>query len=275
MTTESSSGRFNAAPWSALGRHWSLTREMTKRDVLGRYRGASFGLLWSLISPFLLLMVYTFAFGTVMKGRWPEIEAGQTQFSIILFAGLIVHGFFAECLGKSVVLIVGNPNFVKRVIFPLEILPWPMVFSALFHTLMNLLVFLLLRLVMDGHIAATTPLFPLVMLPLVVLMMGVSWLMASFGVYFRDIGQITGVLSMAMLFLSSAMMPVDSVPEKYRWVFQLNPLTFIIDQARNVLLWGRLPDWIGLGIYLVVSLVVFYIGYVVFSATRRGFSDVL
>lgn len=248
---------------------------MTKRDVLGRYRGASFGLLWSLISPFLLLMVYTFAFGTVMKGRWPEIEAGKTQFSIILFAGLIVHSFFAECLNKSVALIVGNPNFVKRVIFPLEILPWPMVFSALFHTLMNLLVFLLLRLVMDGHIATTTFLFPVVMLPLVILMMGISWLMAAAGVYFRDLGQITGVLAMAMLFLSSAMMPVDSVPEKYRWVFQLNPLTFIIDQARNVLLWDRMPDWIGLGFYVLASLVVFYLGYAVFSATRRGFSDVL
>jgi len=270
-----SSNRLVARPWSALTRHWSLTREMAKRDVLGRYRGASFGLLWSLISPFLMLMVYTFAFGTVMKGRWPEIEAGHTQYSIILFAGLVVHGFFAECLNKSVGLIVGNPNFVKRVIFPLEILPWPMVLSALFHTLMNLLVFLVLRVIMDGEIAATTYLFPVVMLPLVVLMMGVSWLMAAAGVYFRDLGQITGVLSMAMLFLSSAMMPVESVPEKYRWVFQVNPLTFIIDQARNVLLWNRMPDWQGMGYYMLVGLAIFYLGYLAFSATRKGFSDVL
>lgn len=252
-----------------------MTRELAKRDVLGRYRGASFGLFWSLISPFMMLMVYTFAFGMVMRGRWPEIEAGHTQFSIILFAGLIVHGFFAECLTKSVNLIVSNPNFVKRVIFPLEILPWPMVLSALFHTLMNIVVFLVMRMIMDGAIAWTTFLFPLVMLPLVVLGLGVSWFMAATGVYFRDVSQITGVLSLAMLFLSSAMMPLESVPDGYRWVFEINPLTFIIDQARNVLLWNTMPDWAGLAWYLLASLCVLYGGYAAFAGTRRGFSDVL
>lgn len=262
-------------PIRSLTDHFSLASELSKRDVLGRYRGASFGLLWSLISPFLMLMVYSFAFGTVVRGRWPQIEAGHTQFSIILFVGLIVHGFFAECLNKSVHLIVSNPNFVKRVIFPLELLPWPMVFSALFHTFMNLLVFLVMRLVMDGHIAWTTFLFPIVMLPLVVLTLGISWFMAAAGVFLRDLGQITGVLAMAMLFLSSAMMPVDSVPLEYRWIFQINPLTFIIDQARNVLLWDRFPDWIGLGYYQLGALVVFYLGYAWFTSTRKAFADVL
>lgn len=264
-----------ASPWSALTRHWSLTRELAKRDILGRYRGASFGLFWSLISPFLMLMVYTFAFGTVMRGRWPEIEAGHTSFAIILFAGLIVHGFFAECFNKSAGLIVSNPNFVKRVIFPLEILPWPMVFSAMFHLFMNLLVFILMRLILDGEVSSATFMFPLVMLPLLVLMLGVSWFMAAICVYFRDLSQITGVLSMAMLFLSSAMMPVDSVPQQYRWVFEANPLSFIIDQARNVLLWNSAPDWTGLGWYLLASIAVMYAGYAVFSFVRRGFSDVL
>jgi len=262
-------------PWGAITRHWSLTRELAKRDILGRYRGASFGLLWSLISPFLMLMVYTFAFGTVMGGRWPQIESGDTKFAIVLFSGLIVHGFFAECFNKSVGLIVGNPNFVKRVIFPLEILPWPMIISALFHVLMNLMVFLVMRLVVDGQIAATTFLFPLVMVPLVVLVVGVSWFMAAACVYFRDLGQVTGVISMALLFLSSAMMPVASVPERYRWVFELNPLTFIIDQARNVLLWNRMPDWAGLGWYLLASIAVMYLGYAVFAWLRKGFADVL
>lgn len=263
------------APFSSISRHSSLIWELAKRDVQGRYRGASFGLLWSLISPFLLLMIYTFAFGTVMKGRWPQVEAGHTQFAIILFAGLIVHGFFAECFNKSVSLITSNPNFVKRVIFPLEILPWPMVISALFHVAMNLIVFVVLRLVMDGELAWTTILFPLVILPLGVLTMGIAWFTASAGVYFRDLNQITGLVAMAMLFLSSAMMPLESVPESYRWVFQVNPLSFIIDQAREVLLWGRMPDWAGLGVYLLISLGVFYLGYAWFAMTRRGFADVL
>ncbi len=262
-------------PFSALGRHRSLTRELAKRDVLGRYRGASFGLLWSLISPFLLLCIYTFAFGTVMGGRWPAVENGDTHFSIVLFAGLIVHGFFAECLSRAPELVVGNPNFVKRVIFPLEILPWPMVMSALFHTLMNSVVFLVLRLVMDGQFTWSIVLLPLVMLPLVVLALGVSWFLAALAVFFRDVRQVTGVLSMGLLFLSSAMMPVESVPEAYRWVFVLNPLTFIIDQARNVMLWGRMPDWAGLGLYLLGALVVLAAGWAWFRATRKGFADVL
>lgn len=249
--------------------------ELAKRDVLGRYKGASFGLLWSLISPFLLLCVYTFAFGTVMGGRWPQIETQQTHFSIILFAGLIVHGLFAECLTRAPALIVANSNFVKRIIFPLDILPWPMVLSAMFHALMNVLVFIALRLALDGQFDWTIVLLPLVLLPLVVLILGVSWFLASLGVYLRDITQVTGVVSMALLFLSSAMMPVESVPESFRWIFLVNPLTAIIDQARNVMLWGRMPDWMVLLRYLIGALCVMYLGRAWFAATRRGFADVL
>lgn len=265
----------SGGPLSALGRHRSLTRELAKRDVLGRYRGASFGLLWSLLSPFLLLCIYTFAFGTVMGGRWPQVESGSTHYSIVLFAGVIVHGLLSECLMRAPELVVGNPNFVKRVIFPLEILPWPMVMSALFHTAMNTVVFLVLRLLMDGQFTWSIVLLPVVMFPLVVLALGVSWFLAALAVYFRDVRQVTGVLSMGLLFLSSAMMPVQSVPESYRWVFQINPLTFIIDQARNVMLWGVMPDWAGLGLYLLAALVVFVGGWAWFQATRKGFADVL
>jgi len=262
-------------PSSALLKHRSLTLELTKRDVLGRYRGASFGLLWSLISPFLLLCVYTFSFGTVMRGGWPQVGNGQASYSIILFAGMIVHGFLAECVNKSPVLIVGNPNFVKRVIFPLDILPWPMVLSALFHMLMNIVVFIVLRLIMDHAFSWTIILYPIVILPLVVLALGVSWFLASAGVYMRDISQVTGVLTMALLFLSTAMMPLNSVPAAYRWVFEVNPLSFIIDQARDVMLWEKMPDWFGLAIYMSVALVVACLGHAWFMATRKGFADVL
>ncbi len=262
-------------PFAALVDHRSLTVELARRDILGRYRGASFGLLWSLISPFMMLMIYTFAFGTVMGGRWPQVEAGDTSFAIILFAALMVHGFFSECLVKSPSLVTANPNFVKRVIFPIDILPWPLVMSALFHTGTTLAVFLALRLVMDGQVAWTTVFFPLVMLPLVMLCLAMSWFLAALGVYLRDINQVTPLLSLAMLFLSTAMMPLSSVPESYRWVFMLNPLSFIIDQARAVLLWGDLPDWQGLGIYLLVAMVLLYAARYFFATTRRGFADVL
>ena len=262
-------------PFSALSKHWSLTLELTKRDVLGRYRGSSFGLLWSLISPFFMLLVYSFAFGFVMKARWPQSENGEAHYSVILFVGLIVHGFFAECLNRSPFLITGNVNFVKRVIFPLEILPWPMMISALFHAFMNTIVFLLLHALLDHSLVWTTLLLPVVLFPLVLLSLGVSWLFAAIGVYLRDIGQITGVLSTAMLFLSSAMFPLDALPQQYRWLLVMNPLTFIIDQAREVMLWGKFPDWIGLGVYTAFALVAMYLGYGVFRLTRRGFADVV
>jgi lipopolysaccharide transport system permease protein len=241
---------------------------------MGRYRGASFGLLWSLLSPFLLLGVYSFAFGNVMRGRWPQ-GGGSQNFTLILFIGLIVHGFLSEVVMRGPGLVIGNPSYVKRVIFPLDILPWPMILSALFHLLANFLVFLVLRLAIEGRVDAMSLLFPVVMLPLVVLGFGVSWLLAALGVYFRDVSQITGVVSTALLFTSSAIMPVSSVGPNLRLIFELNPLTFIIDQARNVALWNTTPDWLGLGAYMLGALVVAYVGFTWFSATRRGFADVI
>ena len=270
------SSAFSAiGPFDAWLRYRSLTWEMAKRDVLGRYRGASFGLLWSLISPFFMLLIYTLAFGYLLKSRWPGTSGNIADFSMLLFIGLIVHGFFAECLNRAPVLIVSNPNLVKRIVFPLQVLPWMMVLSALFHALANSFVYAMLNLVLRGELVVTTPLLPLVMLPLAVAALGMGWLLSSLSVFLRDIGQITGLLATAMLFLSSAIVPVDTLPERYQWVFRLNPLTFIIDQAREVAFWGRMPDWAGLALYMAGALLFAYLGYAIFQKTRRGFADVL
>lgn len=260
---------------SVFGKHRSLTFELSQREVLGRYRGASFGLLWSLISPFLMLLVYTLAFGFVMKGRWPGSSGSTTDFALILFAGLTVHGFFAECFTRAPQLIVANTGYVKRVVFPLDILVWSMTFSALFHLLMNMVVLLLLQLFIKGSIPATAILLPMVVIPLVILTAGVGWIVSSLGVYLRDIGQIAGVVAAAMLFLSSAIVPVESVPESYRIVFELNPLTFVIDQVREVVIWGRMPNWAGLGIYTLIACTVALLGHRMFNKLRVGFADVL
>lgn len=263
------------APAASVIRNRSLIIELSKREVLGRYRGASFGLFWSILSPFLMLCVYAFAFGSILNSRWPQPEGSANSFAIILFVGLIVHGFFAECFTRAPLLITNNVSYVKKVIFPLEILPWPMVVSALFHTFMNIVVLVILRLVVDHEFSLGIMLLPVVLLPLVVLMLGVGWFLAALGVYIRDISQVTGVLATALLFTSSAVVPANAIPEKYRFVFSANPLTFIIDQAREVALWGGVPDWSGLAVYTIVSAVFAFIGYTWFSATRRGFGDVL
>ena len=262
-------------PFSALLRHKSLVWELSKREVLGRYRGASFGLAWSVISPFLMLTVYAFAFGEVLKSRWPHEVGGDHSYAVILFAGLIVHGFFAECITRAPTLIIANPNFVKRVVFPLDVMPWPMVLSALFHALVNTAVLALLMLVTEHKLPATFLLLPLVFLPLMLLTLGVSWFLASLGVFFRDIAQVMPVVATALLFLSSAIVPVSILSNELQILFHLNPLTFFIDQARAVALVGVAPNWAVLTLTLLGGFFVAWLGHAWFMATQRGFADVL
>jgi len=264
-----------AGPFDAWLLHRNLTWEMTRRDVLGRYRGANFGLMWSLISPFCMLLIYTLAFGYLLKSRWPGTSGNMADFAMLLSLGLIVHGFFAECLNRSPMLIVSNTNLVKRIVFPLQILPWTIVLSALFHALANSLVFVVLNYALRGELVPTVVLLPVVLLPLLVAALGVSWLISALSVFLRDITQVTGVLTTALLFLSSAIVPVETLPEKFQWVFRANPLTFIIDQAREVAFWGRMPDWSGLVLYAAGALVFAYFSHALFQKLRRGFADVL
>jgi lipopolysaccharide transport system permease protein len=232
-------------------------------------------MLWTLISPFLMLAVYALAFGNILRSKWPQAESGGNSFVLILFVGLIIHGFFAECISRAPQLVVSNPNYVKRVVFPLEVLPWPLVLSALFHLFTSLIAFLVLQVLVDHRFAWQVVLFPVTIAPLFVLAMGVSWWLAALGVYFRDIGQVTSVIVTALLFTSTAIMPLSAVAPGIRWLFELNPLTFIIDQSRAVALWGHLPNWWGLGLYGLLALLFAYVGYGVFMVTKRGFADVI
>ncbi|MEI7037517.1 ABC transporter permease [Fulvimonas yonginensis] len=255
--------------------HRSLVAELTRREIHGKYRGANFGMLWALFSPFLMLAVYSLAFGNILKSRWPQIGEGAHSFALILFIGLIIHGFFGECISRAPQLVVQNPNYVKRVVFPLEVLPWPMVLSALFHLFTNLAAFIVLQALVDHRFEWQVLLFPFTVAPLAILALGVSWWLAALGVYLRDIGQVTSVLVTALLFTSTAIMPLSAVSPSVRWMFNLNPLSFIIDQSRGIALWGQMPDWWGLGVYALAALAFTYLGYWVFLVTKRGFADVL
>ncbi len=258
-----------------LAQRRSLLAELTKREILGRYRGASIGLLWSLISPFLMLMVYTLAFGYILRSRWPGTSGSTADFALILFVGLVVHGFFAECLTRAPQLVLSNPGYVKRVVFPLEILACSMTLTALFHLAMNLVVLVALKWFWHGELYWHMLLLPLVIAPLAILTVAVGWFLSALGVYLRDISQFVGVLATAMLFLSSAIIPLESLPEDYRWVFRANPLTLIIDQAREVVIWGRMPDWTALGIYTACVSGLALLALAFFRRMRGGFADVL
>jgi len=268
---------FSASPIAmlqSLVKNRSLIYQMSKREVVGRYKGSAMGLLWSFFNPVLMLIVYTFVFSMIFKARWPGVT-NNLEFAGILFAGLIVYSLFSECVSRAPNLILSNVNYVKKVVFPLDILPWIALGSSLFHALISIVVLLGFMLFLSGSLHWTVVFFPIIVLPLLFLTMGVSWILASLGTYIRDIGQGIGIVVMAMMFLSPIFYPATAFPESYRIFFYLNPLTFMIEQSREVLLWGHIPNWEGLGIYLVVSLFVAWLGFAWFQKTRRGFADVL
>tara|TARA_R100000687_G_scaffold82482_1_gene82026 strand:- start:518 stop:1102 length:585 start_codon:yes stop_codon:yes gene_type:complete len=192
-----------------------------------------------------------------------------------LFVGLIVHGFFAECVNRAPALILDNANYVKKVVFPLEILPVTLLGAALFHACISIVVLLAGLLVVNGGLPVTVISLPVVILPLAIVTLGLSWLLASIGVYFRDINQAVGILTMILMFLSPIFYPLSALPEAYQKYILLNPLTFIIEEARAVLIQGDWPDWRGLGLYVLVSLPAGWMCFWWFQKTRQGFSDVI
>ena len=233
-------------------------------------------LAWSFFNPVFMLAVYTFVFSLVFKARWGiGGEESKTQFAVVLFVGMIVHGLFAEVLNRAPGLILSNVNYVKKVVFPLEILPVVSMGAALFHSLISLGVLLIAFVLFNGYLHWTVVFTPLVLLPLVILTMGLAWMLASLGVFLRDVGQTIGIITTVMLCLAPVFYPITALPVEMRPWIMANPLTFIIEQAREVLIWGRLPNWTGLGIYTLVATAVAWAGYAWFQKTRKGFADVL
>ncbi|MGR8997642.1 MAG: ABC transporter permease [Gammaproteobacteria bacterium] len=260
----------------SLWNNRQLIMQMTRREVVGRYKGSAIGLLWSFLNPVLMLTVYTFVFSVVFKARWGVGgDESKTQFAVVLFVGMIVHGLFAEVLNRAPFLILSNVNYVKKVIFPLEILPVITMGAALFHSLVSLGVLLIAFVIFNSYLYWTVIFTPLVFLPLIILSLGFAWVLASLGVFIRDVGQTIGIVTTVMMFLSPVFFPVTALPEAYRPFIMANPLTFIIEQAREVLIWGHPPNWSGLGIYTLAATVVAWSGYAWFQKTRKGFADVL
>lgn len=255
--------------------HRQLIARMSRREVLGRYRGSVMGLMWSFLTPLFMLAIYTFVFSVVFRARWGTGEESKTQFAVVLFAGLLVHSLFAEVINRAPNLILENVNYVKKVIFPIEILPVVQLVAATFHSLVSVLVLLVAGLLLNGTLPITALLFPVVILPLLALILGLAWALASLGVFVRDVGQTIGLVTSVLLFLSPVFFPIQSLPIALRPWMQLNPLTFIIEQARAVLVWGHSPNWTGLLLYGLIATAVMWLGFVWFQKTRKGFADVL
>lgn len=248
---------------------------MSRREVIGRYRGSLFGLLWSFVTPVLMLVIYTFVFSFIFQARWGDETGSKSDFATFLFAGLIVYSLFAESVNRAPALMLNNVNYVKKVVFPLEILPWVVMGSVLFHSALSVLVLLIFYVMIHGYIQWTAVFLPVIFFPLILFTMGVAWLLAALGVFMKDVGQSIGIITTVMLFMSPVFYPASVLPKDIRPYLFLNPLTFIIEQARDVIIIGNTPAWLRLGIYSIISLGVAWFGFYWFQKTRKGFADVL
>jgi len=269
---------FSAAPReiaASLWRNRELIAALTKREVIGRYRGSTLGILWSFFNPVFMLTVYTFVFSVVFKARWNTASDSKTEFALVLFAGLLVFNIFAECFNRAPALIVTNANYVKKVVFPLEILPWVTLGSALFHGTISLSAWLIFYFLFFGTPPATALALPLVLAPLLLLTMGISWSLAALGVYLRDVTQFVSISTTILMFMSPIFYPTSNLPTEYQHLLLINPLTYVIEQARGVLIFGKLPEIKFFTIYSTASSFIFWLGFAWFQKTRRGFADVI
>lgn len=262
--------------FASVWRNRRLILSMTRREVQGRYRGSFIGLAWSFFNPLLMLAVYTFIFSVVFQSKWhTDGQPDKASFAIFIFVGMILLNFFSECANRSPTLILMHQNYVKKVVFPLEILPWITVGSALFHAAISLVVLLAAQGVINHHLPWTVILFPLAMLPLILGTLGVCWLLAALGVYVRDVSQVTMVMTSMLMFASPVFFPVSALPERFQLFMRLNPLTPLLEMARETLILQVVPDPMRWLFLLLLSLVLARGGFWWFQKTRKGFADVL
>ena len=274
----SNTTRYRADPLYIPGsivEHRFVIGQLAKRAILGRYRGTVLGLLWSLVTPLLLLAVYTFVFGTILQVRWVSQSGGNAEFAAILFSGMLVHGILAECLTQASTLIVANPQYVKKVVFPLEALPWVTVISAFFQGVISTGILLAYLFFVQGGIPWTAVLFPIPLFVLAFVCIAVGWLISATAVYLKDIAQMMGLLSTVLFFMAPILYPKTVLPVEFQNLLYLNPLTYIIEQFRAVVLWGELPNWNGLALYGIASVAIAWMSLAWFQKTRKGFADVL
>ncbi len=257
-------------------RNLSLLWQFAQREVLGRYRGSLLGLTWSFLTPLLMLGVYSFVFVGVFRASWPgAAKGGGLEFALQVFAGLVVFNLFAEVASRAPNLVVEQPNLVKKVIFPVELLTWVTVLSGLFHLLVSVATLLLVLLITRGSLPVTAVALPLVLLPFLPFLLGLGWFLSALGVYVRDVGQMMTMIVSLTMFMSPVFYSIASLDVRWQFWMNLNPLTLIIEQVRAVVLQGQWPAWGGLGLYTLLACGFAAAGAMFFQLTRKGFADVL
>ena len=270
-----SPGHLLANLWTQRG----LTRQLTTRDIAMRYRGSVFGVLWSMILPLVMLTVYTFVFSVVLGAKF-NMSIGDKEskfdFAMFMFCGTLMYTIFTDTVGAAPNLISYNASFVKKVVFPLETLAVVKLCAALVHAVISVGVLLVAVLILRQSFSSTVWLFPIVLLPHLMFTLGLSWFLASVGVYLRDVGHVVVVILNILFFMTPIFYPVENIPDhRIQIIMRLNPLTVFIENSRHTLLLGHWPHWTHLAAATLLSLVVMQCGYAWFMKTKRGFADVV
>jgi lipopolysaccharide transport system permease protein len=255
--------------------HRDLIFRLSAREFTQRFRGSVLGIAWAVLIPLLTALIYTFVFSTVFKARWPGVADGPFDFAIIFLAGIVVHTIFAEAVARAPGLVVGNANYVKKVIFPLEILPIVSVLTALTNATIGIAIVVFGNLVLNGKLHVTIITLPLIVAPYLVFVVALVLFFAAVGVYLRDLSQVVTLLITITMFLTPIFFPIESVPERFQTVIWLNPLTFIVQQVRGVVIFGEWPNFFGLTIYALASMASLALAFWLFQRLRNGFADVL
>jgi len=259
-----------------LWRHRELIEQFTRREVEGRYKASALGLLWTFINPLLMLGIYTFVFGVIFKSKWAQANSDSlAEFAVVLFCGLTTYNIFSEVVARAPSVIVAVPNYVKKVVFPLEILVMTALGAALFHAAIAFCIVILANLLINGVLHWTIILAPFVLLPLCLISLGLGWFLASLGVFLRDISNIVALAVQMLLFLTPIFYDISILPPVLRQLIGINPMAWCVTNMRNVMLWGTIPNPVEWLIWTAISLVIAVLGYAWFMKTRKAFADVL
>ena len=256
--------------------HRSLIYQFTRREVFLKYKGSFLGVAWAFVQPLLLLAVYTYVFSVIFNMKWGAgSPSGRLEFALALFVGILTFNILGEVANAAPTLMIAHANYVKKVIFPLEILPLVKLLGTLIHSFVGIAIVLVAILLTEHRLPWTIVLLPVVWLPMVLFALGWGYLLAAFGVFIRDIGTSIGVVINMFFFLSPIFYPLDAVPEELRIYCQLNPIALFVEDARRVVLWNQLPDWYWYAGGLCLSIIVFMAGYLVFMKSKPAFADVI
>jgi len=257
------------------GRHAALLTRLCRRELESRYRGSVLGIVWLILAPVISLALYMFVFSVMSDTRWPLAGGERGSFAVVVLYGLSVYWFFAESISRAPTLIQENSAYVTKIIFPLEVLTPAVAVVGALGFLISSVPLAVVYLFFFGAPPVTALVLPIVLVPLFLMTLGIGWLLASLGVFVRDIRQVVGLLLAGVLFLAPVFYPLSQVPERMRGFLYLNPLTVPVDLGRRVLFEGVMPNWNVWFVYTLAALAISSFGYLWFMRTKLAFADVL